>query len=77
MPRRRKGSGHDGVYAAIAASLPGELRSFEGWLYGDGLGDFILTLSGHVGADDLVSPVMGAAGLSAAAWFRAMLEAGQ
>jgi hypothetical protein len=61
---------------ALAASLPDELRSFEGWYYPQGLQDYMRELSRFVGEDQRLSPVMNTAGLSAAGWFRHMLTDG-
>jgi hypothetical protein len=56
----------------LSATLPDELRSFESWYYPGGLSDYIRALSRFV-EGDRVTPVMNAAGLSAADWFREML----
>jgi hypothetical protein len=57
----------------IAARLPDELRSFDGWHYPNGLRDYMAALSAVVVDGQRVTPVMNAAGLSAADWFREML----
>jgi uncharacterized protein (DUF2267 family) len=65
--------------AALAARLPDELRSFDSWHYTDngdptGLRDYLAAVSDHLGDyADLTMPVMNAAGLSAADWYRRML----
>jgi hypothetical protein len=56
--------------------LPPELSSFDRWYYPGGINDYMRALSQHIGAEHRVTPVMNAAGLSAADWFRAMLGAG-
>ena len=58
------------------ARLPDELRSFDRWYYPNGLAEYMAELSRFVGEDQRVTPVMNAAGLSAADWFRAMLSRG-
>ncbi|VBA57635.1 hypothetical protein LAUMK191_04107 [Mycobacterium attenuatum] len=56
----------------LAAQLPEELRSFDKWLHPNGLHDYMAALSRFLGGDQRVTPVMNAAGLSAADWFRHM-----
>ena len=58
---------------AVVASLPDELRSFDSWQYPNGLSEYMRELSRFIGEDQRVTPVMNAAGLSAADWFRHML----
>lgn len=62
--------------AGLASRLPRELQSFDGWYYPNGLSDYMATLSRFVGEDQRLTPVMNAAGLSAADWFGAMLKNG-
>lgn len=59
---------------AVVASLPDELRSFDQWLYPNGLAEYMRELSRFVGENHRVTPVMNAAGLSAADWFRRMIS---
>jgi hypothetical protein len=59
--------------AALAALLPQELRSFDGWHYPNGLSDYMAALSAFLVDGQRLTPVMNAAGLSAADWFRHML----
>lgn len=61
---------------ALASRLPQELRSFDSWYYEGGLRDYMRAMGQLVGDDRRVTPVMSAAGLSAADWFRAVLERG-
>jgi hypothetical protein len=49
------------------------LRSFDGCLYPNGLHDYMAALSAFLLDTQLLTPVMNAAGLSAAGWFRHML----
>ena len=75
MTRRRNQRTALSGAAAIAASLPAQLRSFEHWSYSDnsqpaGLKDYLAALGQYT--DDPV-PVMNAAGLSAADWYRQAL----
>ncbi|OBL00869.1 hypothetical protein A5646_20480 [Mycobacterium sp. 1245499.0] len=65
--RRSRGSS-----GGLSATLPDELRTFESWHYPGGLNDYMRALSELVGYQRL-TPVMNAAGLSAADWFREML----
>jgi len=64
---------------ALAARLPDELRSFDGWQYTGALHEYWSALSGWLLCQDApsemhdVAAVMRAAGLSAADWFRRML----
>ena len=61
----------------LSVTLPEELRSFEGWYYPGGLSGYMRALSQFVGDGQRVTPVMNAAGLSAADWFRHMLSGGE
>jgi hypothetical protein len=63
---------------ALAARLPNELRSFDTWHYTErgtptGLQDYCVALAEYAAPHD-PTPVMNAAGLSAADWFRRMLS---
>ena len=63
---------------ALAARLPDELRSFDPWLYTDGgtptgLIDYLTALTVHVEPHEPM-PVVNAAGLSVADWYRTMLS---
>lgn len=58
----------------IAARLPEELRSFDAYCYPNGLHDYMAALSRFLGGDQRLTPVMNAAGLSAADWIRSMLS---
>ncbi|MBY0440845.1 MAG: hypothetical protein K2Q25_01720 [Mycobacteriaceae bacterium] len=63
---------HSGRFTAAEASadrLPADLRSFDNYLHPNGLRDYLTALSDHVAPHDPM-PVMKAAGLSAAEWFR-------
>ena len=73
MPQRRNRRLSPNDPAALAARLPDELRSFDGWLYPNGLHDYMAALSVFISGAQPLSPVMNAAGLSAADWFRHML----
>src|SRR5262249_16976893 len=53
--------------------LPPELRSFDTWLYPNGLHEYMAALSRFLGGSERLTPVMSAAGLSAAQWFHHML----
>jgi hypothetical protein len=55
------------------AARPNVLRSFDAWHYPDGLRDDYKALADSV-PDHLTTPVMNAAGLSAADWFRHMFS---
>ena len=57
---------------ALAARLPDELKTFDAWHYPVGLRDYFKALADSV-PDHMTHPVMNAAGLSAAGWFRMML----
>ena len=46
---------------ALAARLPDELRSFDAWLYPDGLRDYFKALADSV-PEHMTHPVMSAAG---------------
>ena len=69
-PTRRRSRTRSGLYA----TLPEELRSLDAWYYLGGLQDYMRALSRFVGDDQRVTPLMNAAGLSAADWFRYMLS---
>lgn len=56
-----------------ARTLPDELSSFDNWLYPNGLHDYMEALSQSLDRNERLTPVMNAAGLSAAEWFRKML----
>lgn len=58
-----------------AATLPEELSSFDNWLYPKGLHDYMAALSQSLDRNERLTPIMNAAGLSAAEWFRRMLTA--
>jgi hypothetical protein len=58
---------------ALASRLPDELRSFDGWFYPNGLRDYMSALSRFLVDGQRLTPVMNAAGLSAADWYRHML----
>ena len=74
MTRRRNSRQAARSPEALAASLPDELRSFDRWHYPNGLSEYMRELSRFVGDGLPVTPVMNAAGLSAADWFRHMLK---
>lgn len=57
-----------------SATLPEELRSFDNWLYPNGLHDYMAALSQSLDRTERLTPIMNAAGLSAADWFRRMLS---
>jgi hypothetical protein len=61
---------------AVAARLPHELQSFDGWYYPNGLRDYSAALSRFLVDGQPLTPVMSAAGLSAADWFRHVLTHG-
>ena len=71
--RRRDRKPDAGSPDALAARLPNELRSFHAWQYRDGLRDYLKALADAV-PEHPTHPVMSAAGLSAADWFRHMLS---
>ena len=71
--RRRNRRPKHNTPEALAARLPNELRSFDAWHYPDGLRDCYKAVADSV-PDNLTHPVMNAAGLSAADWFRHMLS---
>lgn len=75
LTRRRNKPKPDGP-ETIAARLPDELKSFDQWYRPNGLSEYMRELSRFVGEDQRLTPVMSAAGLSAAQWFRTMLERG-
>lgn len=58
---------------ALASRLPQELRSFDRWHYPNGLAEYMTGLSEFVGDHQRVTPVMNAAGLSVAEWFKQLL----
>jgi hypothetical protein len=60
---------------ALAARLPSELKTFDMWHYRDGLRDYLKAVADSV-PEHLTHPVMNAAGLSAADWFRHALTRG-
>jgi hypothetical protein len=60
----------------IESTLPSELRSFDSWYYPMGLQEYMAALSQFIGSSERVTPVMNAANLSAADWFRHMLTRG-
>ena len=68
---RRRNQRHSG----LSTALPDELRSFDPWLYPNGLNDYMAALSAFLVGGQRLTPVMNAAGLSAADWFRHMLTA--
>jgi hypothetical protein len=73
--RNRKARGN--TPEALAARLPAELRSFDAWHYSHngaatGLQDYLAALAAPVAPHEPV-PVMNAAGLSVAAWYKVML----
>jgi hypothetical protein len=68
LNRRPKGDSPE----ALAARLPSDLRSFDNYLHHNGLRDYLAALSDHIAPHEPM-PVMNAAGLSAAGWFRNML----
>jgi hypothetical protein len=74
----RRGSRRTNDPETLAAGLPSELRSFDAWHYDTGDGkahgfrDYLLALAVQVAPHEAF-PVMEAAGLSAADWFRHML----
>ena len=71
--RRRNRKPDAGSPEALVSRLPSELRSFDAWHYRDRLRDYLRALADPV-PDHLTHPVMNAAGLSAAGWFRHMLQ---
>lgn len=71
MTRRRRTTKPTGPQA-VAACLPDELRSFDGWYYPNGLSDYMRELSRFLDEPTRLQPVMSAAGLSVAGWFRQM-----
>lgn len=73
MTVRRNSRRRTNAPTAVAARLPDELRSFDRWLYPNGLTDYMAALSAVVVDGQRLTAVMGAAGLSAAEWFRVML----
>ena len=70
-PKRRKRCCANDL-EPLASRLPDELRSFDIWLYPNGLRDYYKALVDSV-PDHLTTPVMNAVGLSAADWFRHVL----
>jgi hypothetical protein len=73
MPQRHNRTAKGNDPAALAARLPNALKNFDGWYRPDGLGAYLAALAAQVAPHDPV-PVMNAAGLSAAEWFRTMLS---
>lgn len=71
--RRRNRLPKGGTPEALAARLPNELKTLDAWRYRDGLRDYLNALADAV-PDQMTHPVMNAAGLSAADWFRHMLS---
>jgi hypothetical protein len=57
----------------VVDQSPPELQFFDAWYYEGGLLDYMRELSRFLVGDQRVSPVMNAAGLSPADWFRHML----
>ena len=76
MPQRRNRRAGANDPAALAARLPDELKSFNGWYYPNGLNDFMGALSAALVDVQRLTPVMSAAGLFASDWFRHMLTEG-
>lgn len=68
MPRRHNRRSKDAM-----PLLPDELSSFDGWHYPNGLNDYMAALSAFLVDPQQLTPVMNAAGLSAAGWFSYML----
>lgn len=58
---------------ALAGRLPNELKTFDAWYRPGGLIDYMTALAARVEPHEPI-PVMSAAGLSAADWFRHMLS---
>ena len=71
--RRRNRLPNGNTPEALAARLPGELKTFDAWHYRDGLQEYLKALADSV-PEHMTYPVMNAAGLSAAGWFRHMLS---
>jgi|tagenome__1003787_1003787.scaffolds.fasta_scaffold16675641_1 hypothetical protein len=71
--RRRNRLSKGNTPEALAARFPDELQSFSTWYRRDGLRDYLAVLSDHIAPHEPI-PVMNAAGLSAAGWFRHMLS---
>jgi hypothetical protein len=59
--------------AALATRLPNELKSFDAWYRPGGINDYLTALAAQVAPHEPV-PVMNAAELSAADWYRHMLN---
>lgn len=57
-----------------ATELPDNLKSFDEWIYPNGLHDYMQALSQVVGGNQRLTPIMNQAGLSAADWFRKALS---
>ncbi len=74
MPQRRNLRQNPDDPAVLAAGLPAELRSFEGWHYPSGFHDYMAALSQFLVEGQPLTPVMNAAGLSAAEWYRRVLS---
>lgn len=63
---------------AIAARLPDELRSFKPSTDSADFREHIRAVAEFAGSDDLAIPVMNAAGLTAADWYRqALIQVGR
>jgi hypothetical protein len=80
MPRRHRAARRGDRVEVLAGRPPAEFRSFDGWLYAEGLRDYTNRLEAWI-ADELGKPpevgaslavkVMTAAGLPVADWYRA------
>jgi hypothetical protein len=71
--RRRNRLPKGNTPEVLAARLPDELRSFGPWYRREGLREYLAVLTNHIAPHEPI-PVMNAAGLSAAGWFRHMLS---
>jgi hypothetical protein len=79
-PKRRNRKQDLSSPEALAARLPGELRSFDAWLYGDdgkptGIQDYLAAVAVQVAPQEPL-PVINAAGLSVAEWYKRMMTKG-
>jgi len=72
MRPRRRNAATDPL-EALVATLPDDLRTFDNYRFPNGLHAFMSDLSRFIGGDQRVFPVMNAAGLSVAAWYKAAL----
>ncbi|MCV7088163.1 hypothetical protein [Mycolicibacter hiberniae] len=54
--------------------MPDNLKSFDDWVYPNGLYDYMSALGQVVGGNQRLTPIMNQAGLSAADWFRRALS---